>query len=90
MLIGGLAGRARRAARRRVEDSRIKGVVLVSMPAWPWQGIRKGGEAIAELLIWELGRSLHPRLAQFIARRVRAVGRALAPGGDDGQRRPWL
>lgn len=74
LVIGGSLG-ALAAQRAAVEDPRIAGIVLISMPAWPWQGIRMGGAAIAELIEFELKRRLPRYIGLALAAWARAIGR---------------
>jgi pimeloyl-ACP methyl ester carboxylesterase len=72
IVVGGSLG-ALAAQRAAIEDERIEAVVLLSMPAWPWQGIRRGGAAIAEIIAFEVTRNV-PRLAGLLARMVFGLG----------------
>jgi pimeloyl-ACP methyl ester carboxylesterase len=75
LVVGGSLG-ALAAQRAAIDDPRIAGLVLLSMPAWPWQGIKCGGEAVAEIFAWELSRRIHPAIAHAVSKRLRVIGRA--------------
>jgi pimeloyl-ACP methyl ester carboxylesterase len=75
IVCGGSLG-ALAAQRAAIDDERVAAAILLSMPAWPWQGIRMGGIAISEVIRHDVLPEVHPLLALAVSRLVRALGRS--------------